>query len=157
MKEPKLPKIYFDWNREKLWCGGLVPGRFIPQTEPKIKNRWQMAGVHTELKNDQGLSEGDERLRKIEVENGVDYAGPLAGYKAGLVTMSGEKRVLITESVKPVMPGKNQKMPHFEKYLGELLGESDDQLDIFISWLKVGYESLLRGRLHAGAIARVRW
>jgi hypothetical protein len=151
MNKVKLPEIYFDWNREKFWCGGLVPGRFIPQTDPKMKNRLQMAGISTELKNDQGLSAGDEFLRRIEVSNGVDYAGPLAGYKAGLMVMNN-RRVLITESVCPVMAGKNQRMPTIEKYLEELLGDTPDQVDVFLSWLKVAYESLLAGDFMPGQL-----
>lgn len=150
-KEPKLPEMYFDWNREKFWCGGIVPGRLIQQTEPKMKNRFQMAGINTEMKNDHGLSHGDELLRKLEASHGVDYAGPLAGYKAGLINAGG-KRILITESVNPVLPGKKKSMPTIEKFLDQLLAQYDDQLDIFLSWLKIGYESLLNSDFRPGQL-----
>lgn len=135
---PKVPEIYFEL-RSSNFLMELIAGRFLPLSGGQAKNQLQLLGHHTELKNDFGLSWGDEILAQAQVKNYVDYAGPLAGYKAGLYTMAGGTRVLVTTSCNPVMPGKNKRMPFLKKFISELL---EDQEIIFYAWLKLRLESL---------------
>jgi hypothetical protein len=150
MSKPKLPEIYFSLNNGSYFMD-LIPGKYIPVSSSDVKAHLQLQGHHTELKSDEGLTFGNEVLAKSQIKNYVDYAGPLAGYKAGFYTMPGNKRVLVTDSVRPVEPGKakSKACPKIEAFMGELFHE---QADFVLAWLKVALESLWRGNFMPGQL-----
>ncbi|HWC60307.1 MAG TPA: DUF5906 domain-containing protein [Verrucomicrobiae bacterium] len=148
MSKVKLPEIFFALNGGSYFME-LIPGKFVPLSSSDVKSHLQLQGHNTDLKNDEGLSHGNEIIAKAQIHKYVDYAGPLAGYEAGFYTMPGNKRVLVTDSVRPVKPGKSKKCPRIETFLGELF---DNQGEYVLAWLKIALESLLRGNFMPGQL-----
>ncbi len=147
--EPKLPPIYFDWNREKFWME-LIPGNYVSLSASDIQSQLKLLGVEDmDVRDNSGLTKGGRMLAVTQRERWIHYAGPLAGYKSGVVTMPSGKRVLVTESCTPVQPGKSKKIPRFEKFLSELVPA---QHDYVLAWLKVGWEALVSGDFAPGQL-----
>jgi hypothetical protein len=141
-KEVQLPEIYFELKTQAYFFP-LVPGQYSPLAERKIKNQLRLNGIDDlEHTDESGMSKADRIFAIAERKNYVHYAGPLAGYQHGFYQLSGDKRILVTQSVKPIQAGKSTKIPRFEKYFDQLLGS--EQALYFMCWLKVGLTSLNR-------------
>lgn len=90
-------------------------GVWVKKTEPQLRRWLKGQGVPhglTAAQKEAGesLSELDKLLLKVETDNVVEWCGVLAGRKAGLYTMSGQ-RVLVTHSpklIEPVEPGEKE-------------------------------------------------
>jgi hypothetical protein len=95
----------------------------------------------------------DERI-KIQTQNNVSYAGPLAGYNAGFYTIC-DYRVLVTQSPRFKTP-KPGDWSIIKAFLEGLFSDPDspelDQLSHFYGWLKLSYISLSTAK-HAQAQA----
>lgn len=148
-KEPPKREIFFDWNSKNFWME-LYPEHFVPLSDSQIKDQLKLDGIDDmDVRDSSGLTKGARMLAVAQRKNAIHYAAPLAGYKAGIYDMSGGKRVLVTESCRPVQPGKSKKIPRIEKFLAELCGSQHVHI---IGWLKVAYESLLRGDFMPGQL-----
>lgn len=141
--------IFFDARGGGYWWR-LSDDRYLLLSAGDVKNHLKRSGMHTEIKDDCGLSDGDRILGTAQIERHVDYSGPLAGHKAGFFTAPGGLRVLVTQSFTTPKPAKSFKCPRWEKFLGELIGHTEPQLEIFISWMKSALESLLAGDFRPG-------
>jgi len=117
----------------------LVPGRFFNLNERKLLHQLNRLGYFLDADDVASIT------AKAMVDNYVDYAGPLAGYPAGLHVVNS-RRVLVTEGVRPIAP-KPGKTPRMDAFLGELLR---DEAEAFIGWLKVAYETLEEGDFRPG-------
>lgn len=137
---PAKPEIFYDAKTSNYWW--REQGQFLELTGRQVKIQMMCRGERMDLKNDIGLTSGDEMLAKLEREKFVHYAGPLAGHKVGLLKISSGENVLVTTEVKPVQPGQSEHCPKIEKYLGQLLGP--DQTQYFCLWVKLAWESLTR-------------
>jgi energy-coupling factor transporter ATP-binding protein EcfA2 len=134
-------EIFYD-NRGGSYWWKLNQDRYLSLSSGDVKNHLKRKGMHTDLKDDFGLSDGDRVLSTAQIERHVDYAGPLAGHKAGFFEAPGGVRVLVTQSCRPAQPGKATKCPRWEKFLGELIGHTAPQLEIFLGWMKSAHASL---------------
>lgn len=143
----KIPEIYFD-NKGAYWMR-ISEERFLPVSGSQIIEEMQLQLINTEIKSESGLSLGNEVLALARRGKFVDYAGPLAGHKCGYFETRSGRRVLVSNSCTPVPPGKSTKIPRFEKFLAELLGSQHVH---FLGWLKMGYESLVRGDFMPGQL-----
>src|SRR5258708_6858653 len=77
-----LPETYYSL-KGGFWMR-LVPTRFLPATERDLKRQVQKKDfLWDDRINAAGLSLGDDLICKIQTENFVDYAAPLAGYPIG--------------------------------------------------------------------------
>jgi len=149
-KSPELPPIYFDLKSNN-YLMELNPGRFTPLSSSDVKAHLQMRGHHTDMKNDHGLSFGNEILAKAQVHSYVDYAGPLAGYKAGMMETRRGERLLVTKSVNVPEPGKKKSIPWFEDFVSQIFTTAE-QMAFFFAWLKIGYEALYDGTMMPGQL-----
>jgi hypothetical protein len=142
-------KIFYD-NRGGSYWWQLSSDRFLSLSSGDVKNHLKRAGIHTEEKDSFGLSVGDRMLGTSQIERHVDYAGPLAGHKAGFFITQGGLRILVTHSVTPPSPGKSRSCPAWEKFLSELIGHTVPQLEIFLGWMQCAYRSLCEGDFRPG-------
>ena len=131
-KQVKLPPIYFDSRSGAYWLQA-GPKRFLQLDGRNCKLHMMRAGFYVDVANDHGLKSGDSHLIEQQLNNAVDYAGPLAGHPIGLVETSGGRRVLVTEEARTIEPTKGD-CPRMESLLGQLL--PGEQSTRFIYWLK---------------------
>jgi hypothetical protein len=123
---------------------------YIPLSDvASVRRQLKQAGCFGE-KDICGLRPDDRALNQIQTAQFVSYAGPLAGYRRGLHTLNGGKRVLVTES--PVIPcpqaGRWQTL---EAVLcGLLVDEDERQMQTVFGWIKTAFESLKAGRYRPG-------
>jgi hypothetical protein len=114
----------------------------------------RLAGWCDERRNNtKHLSSLDYELIRIQTENKIDYAGPVAGYRKGLYTMGGS-RVLVTRAFAPITPTANPTpFPLIEQIIHNLLARIDPlQRDILYSWLHVYLRCLATGYFMPGQI-----
>lgn len=147
--EKWVSEVYYD-NRGGSYWWKLNENRFLNLSSGDVKNHLKRKGMHTDIKDDCGLSDGDRVLSTAQIERHVDYAGPLAGHKAGYFDAPGGVRVLVTQSCRPAQPGKSLKCPAWEKFLGQLIGHTAPQMEIFLGWIKSAYVSLCAGDFRPG-------
>ena len=126
-----LPGIYYD-RMGKSWfipdaAGGWFSG-YDKDTTRHLKEAGYVGG-----QGEEGVSECDLALNRLQRENGIDYAAPLAGYLAGPHEMFGA-RLLVTSSPKLIEPVKGD-FDTLKSYLETLFGP--DQLPYFYGWLHV--------------------
>lgn len=145
--EPKLPELFYELKTGAYWMRINVD-RFLPVSSGDLKDHLKLHGHDSNLKDDLGLSFGERFLTKTREDRYVDFAGPLAGHRAGYVLSPGEKRVLVTQSFRLPLPGDKPKCPIFEKFFDQLLG--NEQTEFLLAWLKIAYGSLERGDFQPG-------
>ena len=139
-KPVKLPKIYFDHKCDKYWLALEQHRRFLNLGSRDCKLHLKRLGFYTDTEDNYGLKSGDRELVKSQINNFVDYAGPLAGHKIGFKELKPSgTRLLVTEETRPVQP-KAGDCADFEKFWSELLGS--EQAMVLYAWLKTSHESL---------------
>jgi hypothetical protein len=131
---------YYDTLRQLYWVENDRKG-WIQINQHSLK-------LHLKLDGYQCYSGGplEKRTREIQLENDVAYAGPLAGYHAGLVEQCGY-RVLVTTSPKLIKPEEGG-CPLILQLLLNLFGH--EQLKHVLGWLKMAEESLRTGNFRPG-------
>ena len=142
-----LPDVYFDNRKSCYWLKLEKPVRFLSLDSRNVKLHLRRAQFKVDPEDDWGLKAGDNLLVVAQIENSVDYAGPLAGHKAGPFKAQDGSRVLVTSDVQPVAAEKGDP-EHLEKFLTQLFGS--EQLPFVMYWLKVARESLLTGDFRPG-------
>ena len=146
---PAAPaNTYYDMARkEYLWP--LASGGWIPLNETQCKRHLRADGYRTKPEEGEPISAVDKALIELQVRRGVDYAGPLAGHRAGHYRMQG-KDILVTTS--PVIPKPEPgEWPTIMALLDSLLFDVDhDQLGTFYAWVKTFLESLMHGPPRTG-------
>lgn len=88
-----------------------------------------------------GLNQVEHKILDIAHNHGVHYAGPVAGFNAGVYQV-GTDFVLVTRGPRVITPQKGE-CPIMKKLFKELFGE---QWVYFYAWLKHARDSLLNGR-----------
>lgn len=141
----KLPETYTD-PKGIFWMK-LQPHRFLAMSERDVKRQAQLREFYWEERiNSAGLSLGDQLICKLQTENFVDYAGPLAGYPVGHYITPENKKLLVTEGCNIIKPAKGKWVwlsRFFETLLGSHKEYGSDQVQFFFLWLKVAYEKLI--------------
>ena len=110
------------------------------------------AGFSSARPRDGGNSPADDQLCEIQLEHGVDYAGPLAGFQSGYIEQRGT-RILVTTSPSLVKPAKGE-WPVLGKLLENLFagGDGIDQRSFVFGWLKVAITALHDGEHRPGQV-----
>src|SRR4030095_3884427 len=119
MSAPKFPKpIGNGWLKycpARDYCsdagragGGIYwiknhRGTWIALNETQFKRELRQGGVSPKVPTNSHVSPLDEVLLGIQHNQDVHYAGPLAGYAAGIYEM-GERRILVTQSPHIIEP-----------------------------------------------------
>lgn len=134
--EPQCPPVHYDFVRQCYWTKNKRD-EWITINETSLRRHLRQHGFSPKRVEGESLSPLDACFNKIQNEFDVAYAGPLAGYPKGPVTICG-RRILVTDSAKLITP---EERPHsiIEKILWNMLGEQ--QLPYFQGWLKTACES----------------
>lgn len=122
---PKTPARYlgiYDEAKPGYWSHN-VAGELVWNSERQF-SRWLRAhGFAKNVECDNGLSQLENELLRVQRENSVHWAGELAGYDQGRVTIDGN-RCLITRSRNKILPAKGD-YPHLRQFLAQLLGDAE--------------------------------
>lgn len=132
----KLPSIYYDKKSRYYWARERRGG-WTSLVEKSAIDLLKNAGLSTDSADDE-LSDVAAELHRIRYEHGVDYAGPLSGYKKGHYELNG-RQVLVTRSYEIIKPHPGEWRT-LATFLIGLLGLK--QTLIFLFWLKLSYEAL---------------
>lgn len=143
-----LDEVCFDFNRQNYWMRN-ERGGWITLSETQVKRQLRAIGISPRCPEGSYVSPLDQRLLMIQGQRDVNYAGPLAGHHAGIYT-AGEKRFLVTESPRLVLPVPGE-WPVLQRLIEGLLVDGDcDQRPYFYGWLKIAVEALLARQIRPG-------
>jgi len=130
------PPLFYDKVRHSFWALEKGGG-WTSLGEGAAVDILRLAGFLNTTKGDD-LSQVASELVRVRFECGVEYAGPLSGYRKGLYDRSG-KKLLVTRSYNLIRPQPG-RWPVIATFLRGLLGR--EQTLIFLFWLKLAYEAL---------------
>ena len=127
-----LPTAYYDKNSGGYWYQD-AKGAWVRFPQNDFIRFLKDCGYSSKVADGQTQSGVDRALMKIQMEQNVDYAGPLAGYSQGLIDMEG-KSVLVTDSPKIIQPVQGD----FAVLQAVLMGMfGAEQLPYFQAWCKL--------------------
>lgn len=130
---------YYDWSRGAYWTRNS-DSDWIQVTESSLKRRlrWEVYGDVQE--REVQMLRIDKHLLRLQQENDVAYAGPIAGYHRGLHAICG-LRVLVTEGPR-LLKWKEGPCNTVRNFVETLLGSN---AGVFYGWLKCGLRTLYAG------------
>ncbi len=143
LKPPTHVEVFFDIRDGTFWY--CLNGRYVGFKKTELMMIFRGMGLRENIYFD-GQREIDWPLWRAMHERMVDYAGPLAGHRAGVFTDGAGRRYLITDEAKGVFDakqlqlGENNEPKFLIQFFTELL--PDGQSDFFCHWLAVGLRSL---------------
>jgi hypothetical protein len=136
----------YDPTRKCYWIPNNR-GEMIEITETSLQRHLASGGFSND--DSAGLSQLAEEIIRIQREQDVLYAGPLAGHRVGLKEICGQ-RILVTRSAHLIEPAAGE-CPTIETLILGLLDDPEhDQIGYLMGWLKVAYEALGQGELRHG-------
>ena len=145
LRRATLPEIYYDHQQKHYWMLDAHEC-WMQITEAGVARKLRTQGVSERTDEDGTASPMDRLLVKIQANNVVHYAAPLAGYDKGVHKILG-RRILVTESPRLIEPVPGE-WPLLSQILENMLNDQHDQRPYFLGWLKVAIESLQIGRAH---------
>lgn len=133
--------IYFDQGAK---CFLVRDSRadWAPQNEASVKRILRQAGFDPRPRNGEPLSALEAVLVEIQTQYNIHYAGPVAGYQAGLYE-TPDTRFLVTKGPVIIAAGPSRPWPTLKIILTGMLGEM--QLVYLYGWLKVARSALTSG------------
>jgi hypothetical protein len=141
---PKNPRhqFYYDGATRLYWRQDNN-GAYLAVDEKSV-SRALAVEMGLSRKSEGGGSEVEYVINRLQTHFNVAYAGPLAGYPAGLHT-EGSRRLLITEGPTLIEP-KEGEWPLISQLLGRMFQCGGiDQRPYFYGWLKCAVENLRSG------------
>lgn len=132
----KEPSAYYDSDQGRYYMQN-DRSFWINVTEASVKRHLRHE-VYRNLTKVEGLDKAmDQHILKMQRSLDVEYAGPLAGFAAGLHTICNN-RVLVTKG--PIIIKANAgKWDTLNRFINELLGE---QAIYFHAWVKFARQAL---------------
>lgn len=126
---------------------------WISLTEGQFKKDLVKFGYNEKKNKGERLSEVDLMLIELRENKDIDYFGSLAGYDKGYYEI-GNKRLLITEGPNIIPAVKGSYDTLLKVLTGLFVGGDGDakQLDYFLGWIKIAYESLVNKTYRPGHI-----
>lgn len=145
---PVWERVYYDpATKEYLWP--KPQDGWVRVTEQALRRLLKGAGVSPSTPAGSLLSPLDAAINAVQVSQDLSYAGPLAGYQAGLHCVDGQ-RLLVTSSPKLIAPVAGD-WPVLRSFVENLLGTPEhDQTVYLYGWLKVATEALRTGTRRPG-------
>ena len=145
-----LPQIYYQSTGPVYWVRDGT-GKWISINETSAKLRMKAAGFSPEVFDRNDNHQVDNCVVGIQDSQNVAYAGPLAGYQAGLHEIH-RKQVLVTESPRLIEPRAGQ-WPLLNSILEGMLNDpTHDQRPYLYGWLKVSLLSYRSGLWSHGQV-----
>lgn len=140
---PQLPPIYYDSSNRVF----LIPnarGGWVQVNDTATSRELRRLDFSPRRSEFSYTSPVEDILSRIQKEQDVAYAGPLAGYSAGIREIAG-RRILVTESPQIVTPCAGE-WPLLKNLFEAMLADPEhDQISYFLGWLKFARESLIQG------------
>lgn len=135
----KPPPVFYDAASGKFWL--LQRGEYQKLDKASIKLQFQLQGVLANQETRNGLALWERAIAEGQRDRQVDYAGPLAGYQAGPITVAGGRRLLVTKGFDLIESDATVGFQFLGKYLVALLGPM--QITYFLLWLKFARKALV--------------
>lgn len=132
-----LDDLHYDPNSGQWWTRNLW-GDYAQINGDRARTFLLESGV-SHVKDETGTSEVDRQLLRRTRDTLIEYAGPLAGHRAGLYGT-----ILVTRSVVP-LPGAPGDCSRILTYIHNLLDQNDDQYWRIIYWLALRRQAVLTG------------
>jgi hypothetical protein len=158
--EEGLREYYFDQMVRLFWMKNPA-AEWVDLNETQFKRELRKLGLRAQadIQAGQPISQLDEKLRTIEQNHRVAYAGLLAGYRAGLHVVTG-RRVLVTEDPLWIEPREGDWPTLAAFFEGLLCGHEPldekggfkviDQRDHFYAWLQHAVQCYYDCRIASG-------
>ena len=134
-KQPKqpipAPVVYYD-GRRYLWEN---PRDYIPMDRQSLMAQLNRLDL-----------DATEEVCRIQLENYVKYAGPLAGKRRGIVESNGNKLLATTDPI--IVEAAERPWPTIRAFLDRLLCDPDHedrQVIHFMGWIKYARQALHEG------------
>ncbi len=152
-----FPEVYYD-PQGKTYFMRNERGYFISFAIADIRSELKEQGHSDKVLDGERVSPIDKFLNRVRRCHDVDYAGPLAGYQAGIYSFQN-RRVLVTEGPHFIEPMEGS-WSTLEAVIRGLLvpdeepswGDPETQLWYFYSWLKVAITTLRAGKRRPGQV-----
>ena len=145
-----LPQIYYQSSGPVYWVKDRS-GKWIGINETSAKLRIKASGFSPECYDENHNHQVDTCVLAIQDSQNVAYAGPLAGYVAGLYEIHC-KQVLVTESPRLIVP-RAGSWPLLDGILeGTLNAPECDQRPYLYGWLKVALQAYRSGQWSHGQV-----
>jgi len=125
------PVVYYD-GRKYLW---ETPRDYIPMDRQSVMAQLNRRKI-----------DATEEICRIQLENYVKYAGPLAGKRRGIVESNGDKLLATTDPI--IVEAEDVPWPTTRDFLVRLLcdeGHGNRQLIHFMGWIKYARQALHEG------------
>lgn len=109
-----------------------------------MRRRLKKEGLKAKPRDGENLSQVDLALVEIENQGWVDYSGPLAGHKCGVVREGSGRTVLVTSEPRLTQPAVGS-WETLKTFFEGLLNDTEagiDQTHYFYAWVKCSIENL---------------
>ncbi len=143
--------LYWLDGSEKFFRRSADGLRFFEVGIADIRRKLKVLGMASKPAEGETCSVIDRLLVHVQDHRAVDWAGGVAGFRAGVYPMQG-KRVLVKDSPEIPSPAAGE-WPIIRALIEGRLDVPDfgaRQLATFYGWCKCGYESLLSGEHRPG-------
>ncbi|MFZ3374804.1 MAG: BT4734/BF3469 family protein, partial [Chthoniobacterales bacterium] len=148
--QSKIMHAHYDSGKKCYWTQNSRGG-WIEINEQSLRRILKDSGFNATPTQGQSLSQVDQKLIEIQLQQDVAYAGPLAGYQRGVLECYGN-RILVTTSPKLIEP-KAGDWPVLNQFLQNLLIDGAyDQRPYVFAWLRLAYEALRAGHRRPGPV-----
>lgn len=138
---PPRPILIYNSGTGKWWS--LNGSEFVQMDQAACVRRLHISGI-SRFSKDGAPSPMDYELDRLMHDDSVRFAGPIAGWPRGILTMN-EKRVLVTSGYHLPMPGPGG-CPTILSILENMFGKAQTLRLIF--WIQVGRRRILTRLWH---------
>lgn len=128
--------LYYYAERCK-WYGPSGNGGFANYSDSQAKNIIAEHGFNKSVRDSQGNTPAERAMLWLIQNHSVAYAGPLAGYKSGVLG-AGAWRILVTESPRLILPDPGPCAIIRKLVESMLKDEAHDQVSVFYLWASEG-------------------
>jgi hypothetical protein len=150
METAPLPQVYYQPSAKTYWRADR-DGNWIQVDKESAMNFLILSGFPSSAVARGMLSPAQIAMMRVQTEQNIKYAGPLAGYRAGFYTINGQ-RILATESPQLIEPVQGC-WPILARLLEGMLVDGEiDQQPYFFGWLKQSIIALQEERWMAGQV-----
>jgi hypothetical protein len=149
---PTAVEAYYDISRKEYLMRNAA-GRWHSYDQGQFKLRLRSKGYATGKPQDGLVSQAEDVILGIQNQFDVQYAGPLAGRKAGFYEENGS-RILVTSSPE-IVTGDAVDWRLLERIFRNVIASdsepwAEEQWIVFNGWMKVARQALASGKFQPG-------
>jgi len=149
-KETKSAKIsaVYDTHRLVYWIQD-ARSEWIRVNESAVNRLLKSKGLTARVSKGHDISALEKELIRIQTNQNVKYAGPLAGYRTGIHELP-EGKILVTRSPVLIEPKAGEWPILYALLEGMLVDSFVDQRPYLFGWLKTAVEALRKEKKRPG-------